>query len=297
MALLLRLQKTLISLSGMVFVLFGLFPKLCFFLYIRYCMKACVLSIFLLFCIAAYSQNNINRYKYVIVPIKFDFSKVTNQYAINTTTKQLLLQKGFVAFLDNEELPPAIATNNCSALKAEVTENKSFFVTRLTLQLVDCQGNIIFQSKEGKSREKDFAVAYDAALKDAFSSLNGLAYKYDSTIATQQQQVAATPVVSSPAPVASSPAPAVSSPVPVSPAAPVTAVNTGILYAQVTANGYQLVDVTPKKILTLLKTSVQDYFIAQAETSSGIVFKRTGEWFFEYYKDDKLVSRKLEIKF
>ena len=72
---------------------------------------------------------------------------------------------------------------------------------------------------------------------------------------------------------------------------------TGTLYAQPTPNGYQLVDTTPKKILTLLKTSVQDYFIADAGGNSGIVFKRNGEWFFERYEDNKLVSQKLDIKF
>jgi len=250
-------------------------------------MKAHALLGFLLLSVAGNSQNTINNYKYVIVPIKFDFSKVANQYGLNTTTRQMLLQKGFVAILDNEEMPPAIAANNCLALKAEVTENKNFFATKLTLLLKDCRGNIIYQSKEGKSREKDYAVAYDGALKDALSSLTSLAYKYDSTLTKQPQQVAATPAASSPAPVLSNP----------SPATQVATEKAGILYAQATANGYQLVDVTPKKVLTLFKTSAQDYFIAQGETYSGIVFKRNGEWFFEYYKDEKLASQKLEIKF
>ena len=71
----------------------------------------------------------------------------------------------------------------------------------------------------------------------------------------------------------------------------------GTLYAQATPNGYQLIDTTPKKVLTLLKTSMQDYFIAEDGTSNGIVFKKNGEWYFECYKDGKLVSQKLQIKF
>jgi hypothetical protein len=31
--------------------------------------------------------------------------------------------------------------------------------------------------------------------------------------------------------------------------------------------------------------------------SNGIVFKKNGEWFFEYYKDGTLVSQKLAIRF
>ena len=245
-------------------------------------MKASALFLFVLFTVAGYSQNTINSYKYVLVPERFDFSKDINQYGLNTTTKLLLGQKGFVAFVDNEALPPTLAANKCNALKAEVVQKKGIFVTNLTLILKDCQGNIIFKSKEGKSREKEYQVAYDEALKNAFLSLNDVPYKYDSTIAAQPQQVIATPAVSSPAPV---------------PASSAAVEITGTLYAQVTPNGYQLIDTTPKKILTLLKTSMQDFFIVDAGPSNAVVFKKDGEWLFEYYKDNKLVSQKLEIKF
>ncbi len=184
--------------------------------------------------------------------------------------------------MGNEDLPAAVVANKCKALSVEVVEKKGFFVTNLTLLLKDCQGNIIFKSKEGKSREKEYPVAYDLALKDAFSSLNDVPYKYDSTILTQTQQ--ATPA---PADLSSAPAPAKS----------VVAAITGTLYAQVIPNGYQLIDTTPKKVLTLLKTSMQDYYIAEGGASNGIVFKKNAEWFFECYKDNKLVSQKLEIKF
>jgi hypothetical protein len=245
-------------------------------------MKACTFIIFALITVVGYSQDNINNYKYVIVPERFNFSKEDDQYGLNTTTKLLLMQKGFAAIMGNEKLPPAVAANRCNALMAEVVQKKGFFVTNLSLLLKDCQGNIIFKSKEGKSREKEFPIAYDMALKDAFLSLNDVPYKYDSTMVTQQQQPAATPVIPS-----SAPAPASSS---------VTEI-TGTLYAQAIPNGYQLIDTTPKKVLTLLKTSMPDYFIADAGTFNGIVFKKNEEWFFEYYKDNKLVSQKLEIKF
>jgi len=250
-------------------------------------MKVCTLFIFSLFTIAAYSQNaTLNSYKYVIVPERFDFSREDNQYGLNNTAKLMLEQKGFVAFLDNEQFPPIVAANKCNALRAEVTQKKGFFVTNLTLVLKDCQGNIVFKSKEGKSREKEFPVAYNEALRDAFSSLNDVQYKYDSTALTQAQQVTAAPVAQS-----SAPAPASAS------ASSATVEINGTLYAQPTANGYQLVDTSPKKVLTLLKTSMPDYYIADAGALSGIAFKKDGEWFFEYYKDNKLVSQKLEIKF
>jgi hypothetical protein len=244
-------------------------------------MKAAALLIFVLFNLAGYSQNTLNSYRYVLVPAQFDFSKEDNQYGLNTTTKFLLEQKGFVAFVGDAGLPQALAANKCNALKVEVVQKKGLFVTNLTVLLKDCQGNILFKSKEGKSREKEYPVAYDMALRDAFSSLNDVAYKYDSTT-TAQTQVTSIPLVSSSAPVSAKPS---------------VAEITGTLYAQVTANGYQLIDTTPKKILTMFKTSMQDYYIAEAGGANGIVFKKNGEWFFEHYEDSKLVSQKLEIKF
>jgi len=240
-------------------------------------MKAFALFISALFTVTAYSQSSINNYKYVLVPDRFDFFRTDNQYGLNTLTKMLLEDKGFTAFMGNAELPPQLAANKCNALKADLDEKKGVFVTSLTLLLKDCQGNIIFKSKVGKSREKEWPAAYSEALRDAFSSLT---YKYDSTTVMQPQQTAVAPPVPAPAPT------------------PVTVTETtGTLYAQATSNGYQLIDTTPKKVLTLLKTSMQDYFIAEDGASNGIVFRKNGEWFFEYYKDNKLVSQKLNIKF
>jgi hypothetical protein len=254
-------------------------------------MKAYILFIFSLFTIAGYSQNTINNYKYVLVPARFEFFSEDDKYGLNTTTKELLEQKGFTAFVGNEQLPSAVAANKCNALQVEVVQRKGLFSTNLTLLLKDCQGNIIFKSKEGKSREKEYQLAYDLSLRDAFSSLKDLPYQYDGTVFTQTQQGATTPVTS---PSTSPPGSSTPPPPPVSSAG---AEITGALYAQSIPNGYQVIDTTPKKVLTLLKTSVQDYFIAETGASNGIVFKKNGEWYFEYYKDNQLVSQKLEIKF
>jgi hypothetical protein len=172
---------------------------------------------------------------------------------------------------------------------ADVTQRKAMFSTNLTMEIKDCSGNVLFKTKEGKSREKEFFMAYDAALRDALSSLNTLSYKYDSTAVAQSTPPPATNPTT---------APATTSPVTPTPPAPANpAALTGTLYAQVIANGYQLIDTSPKKVLTLLKTSTPDYYIAQSETSGGVVFKKDSEWIFEYYKDNKLVSQHLDIKF
>jgi hypothetical protein len=260
------------------------------FVYIRYHkkkdMKAAALFVLALISLTGYSQNTLNNYKYVLVPEKFDFSKSDNQYRLNSLTQILLEEKGFTAFMGNGSLPPAVAANRCNALKAEVVEKRGLFVTNLTLLLKDCQGTIIFKSKEGKSREKEYETAYNLALRDAFTSLTSTPYQYDSSTVMQPAPATMMPAVPTTAP---APAPA--------PAPAVITDATGTLYAQATANGFQLIDTTPKKVLTLLKTSQPDYFIAEGGASAGIVFKQNGGWVFEYYKDNKLVSQPLQIKF
>ncbi len=142
--------------------------------------------LFLLGCLSVYSQTSINNYKYVVVPERFGFFKQNDEYGLNTLAKSLLEETGFKTWFDNE-LPTELANNKCNTLNAEVTERKSMFATRLTLLLKDCKGNIIFKSKEGNSREKEYALAYTQALEDAFTSLKEAKYVYQPATATQDQ--------------------------------------------------------------------------------------------------------------
>lgn len=253
-------------------------------------MKPYVVLLLLFVSVSGYAQNTIDNYKYVLVPEKFSFLKEENQYRLNTLTKWLLEQKGFTAYFDNAELPKEIANNKCSALNVEVLQKKSMFSTNLTLLLKDCQGNIIFKGKEGKSREKEFEASYNEAIREAFTSLDETPYAYNGATNVQNQAVVVPAVTPTAAPV-TPPAVAVKA------AIEETNQPAGTLYAQPTTNGYQLIDTTPKKVLTLFKTSVPDYFIADNGTANGMVLKKNGDWFFEYYKDGQLTAEKLLIKF
>ena len=284
---------------------------------------------------SGYSQNTISNYKYVVVPEKFNFLKQKDQYSLNSLTKGLLEYKGFTVYFDNTNLPGEVANNRCRALSADVLEKSGMFSTRLTLILKDCQGNIVFKSKEGESREKEYRVAYNMALRDAFTSLDPVPYSYNGSTSEPVQPTtapvapatptvtAATVPVTSPEVVANKPVQPMittnastlpvksmdtASTVPEKPSesastAPVKSMEAvsnqpaGTLYAQATANGYQLIDTTPKIVLTLLKTSAENYFIASNGTVNGIVLKKNEDWFFEYYKDGKLISEKLLVKF
>ena len=266
-------------------------------------MKRFVLVFLLFLSVSGYSQNTIGSFKYVVVPEKFSFAKQKDQYSLNSLTKALLQSKGFTVYFDNSDLPDEVANNKCSALNADVSEKSGIFTTGLTLLLKDCHGNIVFKSKEGKSREKEYRVAYDEALRDAFTSLNQVSYAdsasvHESAPATISNASAPVPVKStvtvSTAPVKST---ATVSDVPVKSAGLANDHTKDLLYAQAIANGYQLIDATPKIVLTIFKTSAENYFIAANATVNGIVLKKNEDWFFEYYKDGKLISEKLLIKF
>jgi len=237
-------------------------------------MKKLLFCCLLLVSAAAFSQN-INPYRYVIVPMKFDFQKKTNQYRISSNLKFELQKLGFIVFYADESLPLDLAQDRCKALYADLVKSGSFVITKLQLQLKDCQGQLLFSGTQGKSKQKEFEPAYTEALLETVSSLRELHYEFDGSLSHQpspQPQVVAKDNTEA-------------------------VVTPGLLFAQPTSNGYQLVDTTPKVVLKLTKTSQPDYYLAAAQGRQGVVYLKDGQWIFDYYVADQLVSEKLSIKF
>ncbi|MFH7017905.1 hypothetical protein [Flavobacterium sp. FlaQc-47] len=249
-------------------------------------MRIKFLLIALLISVVGFSQT-VNDYKGVIVPLKYDFLKSENQYRMSTMTKANLNKAGFQAFYGNEELPAGFG-DRCDLLYVDVKKDNGFLITKLFIEFKDCYGKVIYTSDIGKSKEKDYETAYRESLDLAFVSVNALHYKYNgkalgtaksSTVAaplTPQAQVVTTTAVA--APVADMKDP-------------------NLLYAQPTENGYQLIDKTPKVVMKLLKTSRPDSFIAIKDGVQGSLNAKDNQWFFEYYKNDQLVSEKVSVKF
>jgi len=125
------------------------------------------------------SAQELNEYKYVIVPEEFEFSKEVNQFQLNALTKFLFEKYGFEALMKREEKPIELQENYCLGLNAIVKDNSGLFVTKLVVQLEDCRGNIVFETKEGTSREKDYKAAHHEALRDAFRDIEALDYQFN----------------------------------------------------------------------------------------------------------------------
>ena len=257
-----------------------------------------------LFCSVIGFSQSVNDYKAVIVPLKYDFLKTENQYRMATMTKSNLQKAGFQAFYANEDIP-AEYSDRCQLLYIDVKRDNGFLITKLFAELKDCYGKVVYTSEIGKSKEKDYEIAYRESLNMAFISVNELHYKYSGkTVAPTGTKVGvgalapAAVAVMTPAATSATATAATSTPATTVVTTPVADVSDpNLLYAQPTENGYQLIDKTPKVVMKLLKTSRPDSFIAIKDGIQGSLNAKDNQWFFEYYKNDKLVSEKVSVKF
>ncbi|WP_052158374.1 hypothetical protein [Lacinutrix jangbogonensis] len=143
-------------------------------------MKNTVLILFTLVALTSVSaQQSLNDYKYIIIPKKFDFLKEADQYKINSLTKFLFEKYNFEAILEDETFPSDYGKNNCLGLKADVLKDSNMFKTKLSVQLRNCKNELIFTSAQGESREKNYKVAYNQALRSAFKSIEKTNYSYN----------------------------------------------------------------------------------------------------------------------
>lgn len=282
---------------------------------------------------SVFAQTNLNNYKYVIVPDKFDFLNEKDQFSLNSLTEFLFEKYGFEAYIEGEKFPDDLVKNRCLALKSNLLKDSGVFKTKLTVELKNCDNQVIFTSQIGESREKQYDKAYNEATRNAFKSFAVLNYKYvpsptsntpqevvanDNQVAKEIQQLKEeietlkkekeevvenieTPVPmiekaeKKQAPEAKTSNNAVS----VKEIKTVTAIQkaevSGILYAQAIENGFQLVDSTPKVLYKFRKSGIVDVFLV--ENNSAIIYKKGDSWILEYYENNVLKQDVLNIKF
>lgn len=273
------------------------------------------------------SQAELNQYKYIIVPTKFEAFKNENQYQTSTMIKYNLVENGFTAVYDND-LPPDLMANRCLGLLLNLKDDSSMFTTKVTLILKDCQSREVYTTVEGTSKEKAYKTSYSEAIKECFASLSGLGYKYEpmetnvipavsfkNDVKKLEGNTHVAPNQNTPNPVVRQKATLEEQsyknmePVPSN----MTKVDNsqriipaqiayqsdrkGVLYAQAITNGFQLVDSTPKIALKMYATSQANFYIAEGDAHSGVVLKKGEKWYFEYYEGDKLMGQELNIKF
>ena len=220
-------------------------------------------------------------YKYIIIPSQFSFFNEANKYGLSELTKSFFQSEGYEVYYDNEKLPNDLMKNRCLALFANAFESNTMFMTKIHFELKDCTTNTMLKSQLATSREKEYKTAYTKTFREALSSLKGK-INFKNVDAIEKIEVVETPkevvVVSKNENISNSE-------------------DTNTLFAIPIVNGYKLVNDKPETIFILKKTSADNIFIAQKDSKSGVLMKKSSGWFFEYYEGDKLFSEKVEVKF
>ena len=233
------------------------------------------LVMFLLSSFVGIAQN-LNEYKYAILPSKFAFSKEENAHNLNAISKMYLQKYGFETYFHNEAAPDEFILSYCNKIFVDVTENSSIFITKLKITIKDCKGTILATSEQGTSKEKEYRVAYNEALRMAFDNF--------SLLKTHQFQPSqkSLGLIGEP-------------------------IQKEIAQGQIvekkynviaTETGYNLIAVASDyKLFQLFKTTSNDIYLAKRDFISGVLLKRDSSWFFEYYEGTVLKSELINITF
>lgn len=241
-------------------------------------MKKLLVIITLLVTVTNWAQE---KYKYVIVPAKFDFLKAADQYGLNTLTKSFFETEGFTVFYDTDKLPMEIANNRCGVLYAIPVDQSKLFVTNILFEIKDCQGNVLLESFRGSSREKSYEAAYKESFRTALTSMKGK-LNFKSNFVSPNEVVAKDESKEN---------------IKESNVEVQKVVNPDQLFALPIENGYKIVDSEPKVVYFIQNTSNENVFMAKKGDIQGTFLKKNTGWFFEYYQDGKLISEKVNVKF
>lgn len=141
-------------------------------------MKRFFIVAFILITFCNHGQDTQKKFRYAIVPLQYTFTSEPNQFQLNVLTRVMLQEEGFEVYMsEGEEIPERVAENQCLSLKAKVIKDKGLFTTNLRFQLINCYGNLVYESV-GSSREKSYKDAYQEALKEAIAEFQSVSYKY-----------------------------------------------------------------------------------------------------------------------
>lgn len=280
-----------------------------------------LLTIFL-FVFQVKAQQELNNYKYIIIPESYDFVQGKDTYQLNSLTKFLFNREGYAAYIISDSLPQDLFNNRCLALSADAEKLKSgLFKTEIQINLKDCYGKIIYTSKVGSSKQKDFGKAYTEALRNAFESFEEFEYQYkpktnnqkNENITQSQSKPQVTPEVAKNeknkegetvsynvksveySETSKTNSTQESKKIIQTGAEAKPLLNENIYYAQATESGYKLVDSEPKLIMELIRTAQKNTFSVKGKDA--IVFKEEGFWYYSEIVEGRTVKTLLNIKF
>lgn len=218
-------------------------------------MKKILALLIALFSIISFAQKK----QVILISSKFDFQKEKNSYNINNMLKAILTSNNYEVYFDDAVLPIEIAQNRCNALTGVLVDNSNLFLTKVKLQIKDCQNNLLFETADVKSREKNIQDGFIEVIKLLSPEIK----KYKPAVFKNKDVVV--------------------------PSSEIIA-TTNLKYQIIEiANGYAIMDATPKVVLQIYKTTNPSIFIADKFGIKGIFTKSGNKGIFEYYLNDKLM--------
>ncbi len=140
-------------------------------------MKSSIFTIVMVGIFASQAYAQLDDYKYIVVPKKFDIFSEVNQHQTSTLVKYLFSKKGFTTVYD-DTYPDDLNSNRCLGLYVSLGDESSMFMTKTFLILKDCKGREVFMTQEGRSKSKIYKDAYNEAITEAFESFDTLNYSY-----------------------------------------------------------------------------------------------------------------------
>ncbi len=215
--------------------------------------------------------------KHFIVPTQFDWQTKENQYRISTLLKTRLAEAGNSVFYSNEILPDEVLTNACNNFTIKVVRLDGAFLSKLRIDIADCQNQIVLQSIVGSSKDKSYDIAYREALEEAINDIIPKLKVIKRSEETTNKSNASTTEV------------------PVK-----TTINTAqtanaSILAQRNSRGYSFSTANGINI-QLQQSSKPDVFLAFLDTQPAVAFYNNGKLLIEYYEGNKKIAVNYEVK-
>lgn len=215
--------------------------------------------------------------KHFIIPTQFDWQNKENQYRISTILKTRLSEAGNSVFYSNEILPDEVLTNACNNFTIKVVRLDGAFLSKLRIDIADCQNQIVLQSIVGSSKDKSYDIAYREALGEAINDiipkLKSIKRSEEPTnkSSSSTTEVAESPKIN-------------------------TVPNTAMpILAQRNSRGYSFL--TDKGInIQLQQSSKVGVFLAFLDTQPAVAFYNNGKLLIEYYEGNKKIAVNYEVK-
>jgi len=180
--------------------------------------------------------------------------------------------------------------------------------------LYDCKNELVYKTDIGQTNVKEYKKAYNLALRDAMDEFADVNYKYNgkkSQVSSETKEASVEPMKKEdivktkktidPEVMTSENAPAeiivgaqIVKPIKKEKPLPKKAPR-NIMYAQAIQGGFQIVDSTPKIMMTLYATGKQDTYIVKDQNA--IVYKEDGFWYMSQSINGKTETKPVNIKF